>query len=115
MNTRPIRSKKGPEAIIQADIIKFLLERGWFVKNIHGNMYQSGLPDLFAAKKRYGSRWIEVKNPTSFKFTPAQWEDFPRMVVEGVRIWIMVAATQAEYDKLFEEPNLWKYMSGNYK
>ena len=113
METRKIYNrKKGPEAKIQEDIIKFLRQRGWFVKPTHGNMYQHGLPDLYIAKRRYGTRWVEVKNPVSFKFTPAQWEDFPRMVAEGVRIWVMVAATEKEYQKLFDKPNLWIYMGG---
>jgi len=117
MNVKPIRNrKKGPEAIIQEKIIKFLRERGWYVKSTHGNMYQHGFPDLFAVKRAYGRpRWIEVKNLKSFKFTPAQWEDFPRLVTEGVGIWVMVDATEAEYKKLFQPPNLWIYMGGFHK
>lgn len=113
MYTKPIYNRKvGPEAKIQDDIVKFLRERGWFVKIIHGNMYSHGLPDLYIAKRRYGSRWVEVKNPVSFKFTSAQWEDFPRMIAEGIGIWVMVAATEKEYQKLFQKPNLWVYMGG---
>ena len=116
MQTRKIHNRqKGPEAKIQEDIIKMLRERGWFVKNTHGNMYQHGLPDLFAAKRRYGSRWIEIKNPESFKFTPAQWEDFPQFIAQGIGIWVLVAATETEYQKLFQKPNLWIYMGGFYK
>lgn len=113
MRTQKIRDyQKGPEAQIQAAIIRMLRERGWFVKVLHGNMYQTGMPDLYAIKKRYGRRLIEVKNPGSFKFTPAQWEDFPRMVAEGEGIWVLVAATEKEYQKLFQKPNLWVYMGG---
>ncbi len=113
MDTKKIHDRQqGPEAKIQAAIIKMLRERGWFVKPTHGNMYQHGLPDLYIAKRRYGSRWVEVKNLESFKFTPAQWEDFPRMIAEGVGIWVLVAATEEEYQKLFQKPNLWIYMGG---
>lgn len=116
MKGKPIYNrKKGPEAKIQDDIIKFLRERGWFVKILHGNMYSHGLPDLYIARRRYGSRWVEIKNPESFKFTPAQWEDFPRMLAEGVGIWVMIAATEEEYQKLFDKPNLWVYMAGFHK
>ena len=101
---------KGPEAKIQQAIIKFLRERGWFCKVIHGSTFQHGLPDLFIAKRRYGSRWVEIKNPIKYKFTPSQWETFPRLIAEGVGIWILTAATEEEYAKLFEKPNLWKYM-----
>lgn len=105
-------TKSGPEALIQEAIVKYLRERGWFVKETHGNMYQQGFPDLYAAKRRYGSRWIEVKYVPNLKFTPAQWEDFPRMVAEGIGIWVLTAATQAEYEKLFKPQNLWVYMGG---
>ena len=113
MKVKPIRNhKKGPEAKIQDALVKFLRERGWFVKIMHGNVYQSGVPDLYIAKRRYGSRWVEVKNLESYKFTPAQWEDFPRMIAEGIGIWVMVAATEKEYQKLFQKSNLWIYMGG---
>ena len=104
--------KSGPEAKIQEDIIRFLKDRGWFVKVMHGRVFQSGFPDLYCIKRRYGQRLIEVKNPKQFKFTPAQWEDFPRIVAEGGQIWVLVAATEKEYQKLFQKPNLWVYMGG---
>lgn len=107
-----IRNKaRGPEDIIQEDIIKMLHERGWFVKILHGSIYQSGMPDLFAAKRQYGQRLIEVKNPVKFSFTPAQVETFPRLLAEGVGIWILGAATEAEYQKLFKPSNVWVYMA----
>ena len=107
-----IKRAKGPEAIIQEALVKFLRERGWFVKETHGNMYQQGLPDLYCIKRRNGKRWIEVKNPAKYKFTPAQWEDFPRMIAEGDQIWVLTAATEVEYQKLFQKPNLWIFMGG---
>jgi len=116
MKTQRIYNRaKGPEAKIQEAIIRFLRERNWFVNITHGNMYERGFPDLFAAKRRYGPRWIEVKNLDKWKFTPAQWEFFPRFAAEGVGIWILTAATEEEYVKLFEKPNLWKFMGGCYK
>jgi hypothetical protein len=122
VNIRPV---KGPEAKIQADIKKFLEDRKWFVKNMHGNMYQSGIPDLYACRRKffYGTgkstwddtskpltRWIEVKYGEKYKFTPAQLRDFPKFTAEGVGIWVMVAATEAEYRKLFQPPNWWQYL-----
>lgn len=117
MKVKPIRNtKQGPEAKIQKALVKFLRERGWWVKETHGNMYQSGLPDLYAVKRQYGRpRWIEVKYVPNLKFTPAQWEDFPRMVTEGIGIWVLTAATEEEYQKLFKPPNLWVYMGGFHK
>lgn len=126
MQKRTIRSTKGPEAIIQAAIIRFLEDRKWFVKNTHGNIYQSGLPDLYACRRKYYYgvpaegihyadaplvRWIEVKNPGKYKFTAAQLRDFPRFMAEGVGVWVMVGATEAEYAKLFQPPNWYQYLS----
>lgn len=112
MKIPKIREKQGPEAKIQKALVKFLRERGWFVKEMTGNMWQSGVPDLYCIKRRCGKRWIEVKNPKKFKFTPAQWEDFPRMIAEGDQIWVLTAATEVEYQKLFKPMNLWIYMGG---
>ena len=101
---------KGPEAIIQEAIIKFLTLRGWFCIPMHGNMYQRGVPDIYCCKRRYGARWIEVKNSEAYRFTPAQIETFPRLSAEAIGVWILVAATQREYEKLFKPPNWWTYL-----
>ncbi len=105
-----IRAKRGPEAKIQEAIIKFLREREWFVKVLHGSTFQFGLPDLFIAKRKYGSRWVEVKNLESYAFTAAQLETFPKMAAEGIGIWILTAATEAEYKKLFLPPNWYQFL-----
>lgn len=106
-----INQKTGPEAIIQEDIIKFLRYRGWLVKSTHGNAYQHGFPDLYCAHARYGTRWIEVKNAKCYSFTPAQLEFFPLLMAHGVGVWILVAATESEYQKLWIEPNWHVYLS----
>lgn len=103
--------KKGPEAEIQEAIIAFLKLRGWFVKETHGNMFQSGFPDLFATHAKYGSRWIEVKNPGKYSFTNAQLVDFPLFCMNGTGIWILTAANEAEYKKLFQPYNWHFYLT----
>ena len=105
-----IKNKHGPEYYIQKDIIKFLTLRGWLVMPTHGNMYSRGWPDLYVAKRRYGTRWIEVKNPDKYKFTPSQMEFFPKLSAEGVGVWILTAATEVEYAKLFKPANWWSYL-----
>lgn len=102
--------KKGPEAIIQEQIVTYLKLRDWFVKETHGNMYQNGLPDLFATHRTFGGRWIEVKNPLKYAFTPAQLECFPKMVAFGTGVWIMTAATDYEYRKLNRPCNWHTYL-----
>lgn len=102
--------RESPEAKIQADIIKFLKIRDWYVKETHGNMFQWGFPDLFACHSKYGHRWIEVKNPKMYSFTPAQRECFPKFCANGSGVWIMVAATEYEYQKLFKPCNWYTYL-----
>jgi hypothetical protein len=105
--------KKGPEKIIQDAIKDFLKIKDWYVMQTHGNMYQSGFPDLFACHSRYGQRWIEVKLPEmkGSKFTPAQLDCFPKLCAHGSGVWVLTAATEAEYAKLFKRPNWWTYLS----
>ncbi len=110
MNPPKISGKKGPEAIIQAKIITFLRDRGWFVKETHGNLFQSGFPDLYATHSQYGIRWVECKNPDAYCFTPAQLENFPKFTANGTGIWILTDATQAEYEKLWKPANWWVYL-----
>ncbi len=68
-------------------------------------MYQSGIPDLWIGHRLHGKRWVEVKNPLAYCFTNAQLEWFPRMTASRDYIWILTAATEAEYNKLFKKAN----------
>lgn len=96
------------ERKIQERIITFLEKRQWFVKSTHGNMFQSGFPDLFACHVGHGQRWIEVKRADQYCFTSGQMRDFPEFSKRKCGIWIMTDATEAEYEKLFKAPN-WLY------
>jgi len=102
-----------PEKKIREDLIEYLVKRGWFVKTTHGNMFQSGFPDLYATHPLYGPRWIEVKLPEmkGSHFTSAQMKDFPKFQKHGSPIWVLVAATDDEYCKLFKESNFHLYVS----
>lgn len=104
------KSRVGPEAKIQEDIIKYLRFRGWYVKETHGNMYQSGFPDLYCSHVKYRQRWVEVKNPLQYSFTSAQRENFPLMSANGSPIWILTAATEDEYRKLWCPENWHVYI-----
>ena len=99
------KPKKGPEAKIQEAIIRELKIRNWFVKSLHGNLFSFGFPDLYAAHRKYGQRWIEVKNKSSYSFTAAQREFFPQFAAHGVGIWILVSADDEELKKLMLPPN----------
>lgn len=112
MEPKKLRPRKGPEAKIQDEIIKFLTLRKWLVMQTHGNIYSFGFPDLYATNYIHGPRWIEVKNPLKYEFTPCQLEFFPKLSSHGTRIWILTAATEEEYAKLFQPPNWHVYLLG---
>jgi len=110
---RPKRyGKKGPEAQIQNQVIDFLRARGWHVMVTHGNMFQSGFPDLFCCHSRYGQRWVEIKLPgmKGSKFTPAQLEEFPKICANGSSVWVLTGASESEYEKLFRSSNWYQYL-----
>jgi hypothetical protein len=105
------RGRPKPESLLQKKIINFLKVRDWSVDSTHGNAYQSGFPDLFACHHQYGSRWIEVKMPVGYAFTPAQLEQFPRWSSKNVGIYILTAATQEQYELLFKPANWHMFLS----
>ena len=99
-------STYGPEAKIQNDIIKRLECEGWHVEVMFGNVIQKGIPDLFACHPKYGSRWVEVKNPNKYSFTNAQRRKFPIFQEHRVGIWVLMG--QDETYKLHSQAN-WHY------
>ena len=101
------KHKHGPEWYIQRDLKQFLRERNWLVEQTHGNRFQTGFPDLYIFRRDVGERWIDCKNPGSYTFTRDQKRKWPVWAEFGIGIWIITAATQEEYDKLFRPPN-WK-------
>lgn len=104
--------KNRPEFKIQQEIIAFLRAREWFVMTIHGSVYQSGLPDLYATHALFRARWIEVKLPDmeGSHFTARQMEIFPQLCGHGAGVWVLTAATESEYRKLLGEPNWYTYL-----
>jgi Holliday junction resolvase len=104
-------SRDKPERQIQDELVEFLKIRQWHVEPISADAYQNGIPDLFCANKELGTRWVEVKRPTGYTFTLRQSQRWPEWDKFGIGIWILTAATQEEYDKLFKPPNwrdFWK-------
>ena len=101
-----------PEAKIQRAIMDMMTLRGWWCKQTHGNAYTEGWPDFFSCHYSYGQRWVEVKLPNmkGSHFTSAQLRDFLEFMAHGSGVWILTAASEGEYQKLFEPPNWWKYL-----
>ena len=104
---KPKEPRRGPEARLQESIIARLELEGWHCMETHGNIYQQGLPDVYATHRKFGPRWIEVKCPKGWKFTPAQRQTFPAMYGAGVNIWIMM---HTDTTILNERANLMGYM-----
>lgn len=109
-----MREVHGPEWHIQKELIKFLRVRNWLVEVTQGNLYQKGFPDLYLAHKQHGQRWVDVKNPVSYSFTKAQRIKWPNWEKHGVGIWILVAPTEEEYDKLWQPPNMRQYWKASW-
>ena len=97
--------KAGPEAKLQENLVAYLRRRDWLVIETHGNLFQMGLPDLYAAHYTLGTRWVEVKNPEAYHFTPAQLQVFPQLQSKGIGIWILCYCDSYEYAKLFQPAN----------
>jgi hypothetical protein len=105
MDPKKARAKHGPEYGIQARIVQYLYERGWHVERIVGLGIQFGLPDLYITHPKWGQRWLEVKCPDHYTFTRHQKRKFPILDHYGTGIWILTAATDDEYQRLFKLPN----------
>lgn len=101
----PWKSRLKEEAEIQKKLIEYLKCRDWVVRATHGNLYQNGFPDLYAFHRTYRQRWIEVKKPVGYILTPAQLDFFSQLTSVGCGVWILTAATEHEYLKLWQPPN----------
>lgn len=106
MTKRRIKhTKHGPEWYIQEALRVFLADRGWLVERMIGNALQKGIPDLYCYHPTWGERWIDVKNPKSYNFTPDQKKKWPVWESYGCGIYILTAANEEEYGKLLGKPN----------
>lgn len=105
---------KGPEAKIQAKLRDYLESRGWQVEVMHGNAYQSGIPDLYLFHPKYKERWVDCKVEGKYEFTKAQRIKWPQWESKGIGIWILTGADQDQYDRLFRPPNMRDYWKSRY-
>lgn len=109
--------RSSPEARLQEQIIQFLRDRGWHVRQTHGNAFQKGVPDLLCfnasfIRTEFGPyRPIDVKVEGQHKYTKSQCLEWPEWMPEagGPGVWIMMGATEKWYAKLFQPPNMWDY------
>lgn len=100
--------RQGEETRIQLGIIAALEAQGWFCKITYGDEFQNGLPDVYATHPKYGPRWIEVKRPVGWKFTPAQSKVFPLLIANGSGVWVLTSVDQIG---LLSQPcNYWQFL-----
>jgi hypothetical protein len=93
------------EAKIRQEIKQFLTLRGWLVEITHGNAFQFGFPDLYLAHPKWGTRWVDVKRPAKYSLTKAQRLKWPIWEQYNIGIWILTAANDEQYLRLFGPPN----------
>lgn len=108
------KRERPEKKLVQDPLIEFLEGRDWLVEPTHGNAYQKGFPDLFLAHVRHGQRWVDCKVKGQYSFTKAQKDKWPQWEKKGVGIWILTAANQEEYDKLFLPPNWRDFWRASY-
>jgi len=94
-----------PETLIRNELITYLQPRGWYIEILYGSRFQKGVPDLFLFHREHGFRWVDVKNPRGYRLTIYQQQKWPRWEAAGLGVWILTAATDDEYAKLFAAPN----------
>ncbi len=96
------------------DIREFMVAREWMVRKVtvmHGSM--AGWPDVYAAHKLYGTRWIETKRPIHGRLTEDQMKVFGDFQAHGAGIWIL--ETIHDYPLLWKPPNWWQYSVKGFK
>jgi hypothetical protein len=113
------RFRSSPEDRIQERIKSFLEAHGWLVEKMHGNAFQKGIPDLYCFHPELNNpeglhRWVDVKVKGRYRYTKDQCQKWTKW--EGFRlpVYIMVAATDEEYAKLFGRPNFRLYWKPSY-
>lgn len=99
------------ESQIQSRIRDRLHMAGWKTRKIHGNKFQSGLPDLYAYHKIHGQRWIEIKDPKG-KLLDSQVKVITEFSKYGVGVWILESS--ADLPKLYGKPNSADYILDKY-
>lgn len=78
--------------------------RGWKLIKLHGNKYQTGMPDFYAKHLLHGYRWIETKVLRG-KLRNSQKRMFAELAAYGEKFYVLF--DEVDYDKLFG-PDNWR-------
>lgn len=96
----------------QEALRKVMKEHGWLTKKMHGNAYQSGIPDLYCIHPVYGARWVEMKKSYQDRLTPDQIRVFGELSQYGAKIWILMGPEN--YQWLFMPSNWQQWLAFNH-
>jgi hypothetical protein len=80
--------RKQPEKEGAKRLVELMIRDGWWIRKLHGNVFQSGLPDYVAAHRIYGMCFIETKAPGGF-LSETQRYEFMRWHKVGVKIFVV--------------------------
>lgn len=107
------------EVLLIANPFKTLLkDKGWHIENIHGNLFQYGLPDCYICHPNFSPCWIEFKvfRNGLIHLTDAQKIKFPILHRNNVPVYIIASddlrgyynkqKRERLYQKLFDTPNV---------
>lgn len=109
----PVRKLRGgtqPETKIVNKLTSRFKAAGCYVKKLHGNAFQSGLPDLLVISKQWGTIFVEVKTPRG-KLSPRQINEFAKMSRVGAKIFVINNADNWDIVKT-KKPNWAAYATG---
>lgn len=113
---KPRSGGKNPESKLYEAIRDHLRGCGWFVQNIHGNRFQSGLPDLYCHIREFPHRWVEIKTPNRSRerhggLSDRQLAKFREMSSHGIGIWIITSVEECKL--LYGDANWRQYAFGS--
>jgi hypothetical protein len=116
---KPKRRGSNPESGVQTDCKRALEFDGWYVQNIHGNKFQSGLPDLLIWHPRFPGRckWLEIKTKareyeTNGGLSQRQIKKFREMEKWGAEIYVANDPAKVR-DLVRGTPNWSRYLRGD--
>lgn len=93
---------------VSGPLRKMLESRGWLTIKMHGNKYQSGIPDLYCTHPEHGHKWIETKL-ASGSLTRSQRAMFKKLTDHGDSVYVIFDPNTV-FEVIFNKPNWWKWL-----
>lgn len=86
----PRKRRGNEEEKIQNKIRAKMEEEGWLTEKMHGNKFQSGIPDLYCYHPEHGHKWVEVKTAKGY-LTSAQGAKFKNWEKYDLGVYILIS------------------------